>query len=127
MRRLPWTVCLAVGCILLLDCHCRHRHGCGDAPLLKSWGCSYVYLQRGFDVTGIDKGIVFEALQESVWRGSFDLEQSVRQTLSLSSANTRKFSLARILLLLGTTHWQFDGGSHGESGAVREVEQHARC
>jgi len=36
--------------------------------------------------------------------GNFNLEWSVRQTLSLSSANARKFSLARILLLLGITH-----------------------
>ena len=38
--------------------------------------------------------------------GSFGLAWSVRQTLSLSSANTRKFSPARRLLLLGITHWE---------------------
>jgi hypothetical protein len=55
MGGLSWTVCLAVSC-MLLDCHCRHRHGCGDAALLKSWGCSYVCLRRGFDAMGIDSG-----------------------------------------------------------------------
>jgi hypothetical protein len=62
-----------------------------------------------------------------VWRGEASIWNSQsRQTLSLSSANPRKFSVARFLLLLGITHWELDGGSHRNSEAVREVEKHAR-
>jgi hypothetical protein len=59
--------------------------------------------------------------------GSFGLAWSVRQTLSLSSANTRKFSPARRLLLLGITHWEQLGADvTGNSEAADDAELHAR-
>jgi len=99
------AILLAVSC-MLLDCDCGHRHSCGDAALLKLRGCSCVCLRRGFDAPGIDSGLSSRVFNSRCGGGKLRSGMVSQANTSLSSANTRKFSPARRLLLLGITHWE---------------------
>jgi hypothetical protein len=76
-------------------------------PPCSNYGVAHVFVFGGVSMRPVS---IADRLRGSsivgVAVGSFGLALSVRQTLSLSSANTRKFSAARMLLLLGITHWE---------------------
>lgn len=99
-----------------------------EMPPCSNYGVAHVFVFGGVSMRPVS---IADRLRGSsivgVAVGSFGLAWSVRQTLSLSSANTRKFSPARMLLLLGITHCeQLDSGSHGNPDAADDAELHAR-